>query len=759
MRLFFAATTALIMPVGLMAQQSAIVARTAAEAGPAHWPKQPEAPVGAPNILLIMTDDVGFGASSTFGGPIPTPTFDSLARAGLRYNQFNTTALCSPTRAALLTGRNPHNVGMGNVTNLPTGYDGYTTVIPKSAGTVAEILKQNGYSTAGFGKWHLTPEWEESIAGPFDRWPSGLGFEYFYGFHSGDANQWAPRLIENNREILRSETPGYILDQDLADRAIGWLQEHRNLAPDKPFLLYYASGTAHAPHHAPAEWIAKFKGKFDQGWDKLRSEIFARQQKMGVVPAGTRLTHRPDILPPWSSLSPDEKRLAARLMEAYAGALTYADHQIGRVIDSLRENGQLDNTLIVYIQGDNGASAEGGVDGELFEQTFINGYQDTLAYKLAHIDEIGGPKAYNHFPAGWAWAVNTPFQYYKQVASHLGGVRNGMVMSWPKRIKPDSEIRQQFHFVSDITPTILDAAGVAAPTTLNGVPQKSLDGISMAYTFDQPRAPSHRPTQVFEMVQNLGIYHDGWWAGTKPVKAPWDILKASNIDRDSREWELYRVSDDFSQARNRARSDPAKLAEMKQLFWMEAERNSILPLHDPSEGTENMPGRSARSTLIFHGRVLGVPRKVAPRTNGRSFTITADVSVPDNGAHGVIVTQGGRFGGYALYIKDGRLAFHYNAIGERQYDVKAVKLLPPGAHRIVADFRADTEQPRAGGELSLAVDGQRVASGRIDKTLVDYWFTEGMDIGEDTMTPVTDDYAIADSRFNGTVEQVEFNLK
>ena len=759
---FMLAGAALALPGAATAQQQTappVIGRTAAEAGPPHWPAMPQARAGAPNVLLIMTDDVGFAASSTFGGPIPTPTFHALAQNGLRYNAFNTAALCSPSRAALLTGRNPHNVNMGNVTNLPTGYDGYTTVIPRSAGTVAEILKDSGYNTAGFGKWHLTPEWEESAIGPFDRWPSGMGFEYFYGFLSGDANQFAPRLIENNRAILKPETPGYILDHDLADRAIGWLHQQHNLAPNKPFFLYYASGTAHAPHHAPAEWIAKFRGQFDGGWDKLREESFARQKRLGVIPADAKLSPRPPGLPAWSSLSSDERRVGARLMEAYAGALAFADHEIGRVIDTLRQSGELDNTLVVYIQGDNGASAEGGTGGELYEQTFVNGYQDTLAYKLAHLDEIGGPKAYNLYPAAWGWAMNTPFQFYKQVASHLGGVRNGMVMSWPARIKPDGKVRGQFHFISDIMPTILDAAGIEAPATIGGVKQQPLDGISMSYTFANPSEPSHRKTQVIEMVQNMGIYHDGWWAGTKPVKAPWDILKPMKIDTASRTWELYDLSHDYSQARDVAKANPAKLAEMQSLFWDEAARNHILPLHDPSEGIAGMPGSEDRRHFAYDGRVVGVPRKLAPRPNGRSFTITVNVTVPESGGNGVLVTQGGRFGGYALYLRGGKLAFHYNAIGDRQYDVRADQSLAAGAHRITADFHADAEQPHAGGTMVLSVDGAAVASDRIDKTLVDYWFTEGLDIGEDTMTPVTDDYTIAESRFNGTIGKVEFDLK
>ena len=760
------AGAASLTPTALMAQQAdpaspRPVAGPAAQLPPASWPSLPKARAGAPNVLVIMTDDVGFAASATFGGPIPTPTFDMLAKSGLRYNQYNNAALCSPTRAALLTGRNPHSVSMGHVTNLPTGFDGYNTVIPKTAATVATILKQNGYNTAGFGKWHLTPEWEETNAGPFDRWPSGMGFEYFYGFLAGDANQYAPRLIENNLMVLRAEDPAYHLDHDLADRAIGWLNDQQNLAPDKPFFMYIAPGTAHAPHSAPPEWLARFRGKFDEGWDKLREEIFLRQKREGVIPANTQLAStRPDTLPAWSSLSSDQKLVGARLMESYAAALAYADHELGRVIDTLRKNGEMDNTLIIYIQGDNGSSAEGGPDGEFYEQSFANGFTDDLRYRLAHIDEIGGPKAYNHFPAGWAWALDTPFQYYKQIASHLGGVRNGMVMSWPKRIKPDGAMRSQFHFASDIAPTILEAAGIEPPAVVDGVKQQPMDGMSMTYTFDNPSAPSKRTTQVFEMVQNLGIYHDGWWAGTKPAKAPWEIMKPSKIDNSKRTWELYNLNTDFSQARDLARSNPAKLAELQTLFWSEAERTRILPLHDPSEGQQGMPGGQARSHFVYNGRVVDIPRKMAPRTvSGRSFTITANVSVPASGVAGVIVAQGGRFGGYSLYVRDGKLAFHYNAIGARQYAIRSTQPLPAGDHVITADLRSDSPQLRSGATVVLSVDGTQVATGRVDTTLVDHWFTEGLDIGEDVMTPVTDDYGATGNRFTGEIGKVEFDLK
>lgn len=733
------------------------IGRTVAESGPTRWPRNPEAPAGAPNVLLIMTDDVGFGASSAFGGPIPTPTFDALAQRGLRYNQFNTTALCSPTRAALLTGRDPHHVGMGNVTNLPTGYDGYTSVIPKSAATVAEILKQNGYNTAMFGKSHLTPEWEMSAAGPYDRWPTGLGFEYFYGFLSADSSMWAPNLVENMTPVEPPhDDPDYHFDRDLADHAIGWINQQHALAPSKPFFAYYATGTAHTPHHAPKAWLERFRGKFDQGWDAMREETYVRQKRMGILPPGTQLTPRPASLPAWSSLSPDQKRLYARLMEAYAASLAYADSQIGRIIDDLRASGQLDNTLVMFIQGDNGGSGEGGLNGLLFEQSGINRYDEDFAYMLTRIDDIGTPALYNHYPAAWGWALNAPFQWTKQVASHFGGIRNGLVVSWPERIKARGELRPQFHYVTDIAPTILEAAGVTAPSSVNGTPQKPLDGLSMTYSFTQKTGPSHRHTQVFEMMENLGIYHDGWWAGTTPARSAWDVSKGVRTDLDARKWELYNIDKDYSQAKDLAKVDPRKLQQMQQLFWAEAARSDILPIHDFSEGAEGRPSLAAdRRSFTYYPGLTRVTENAAPPTIGRSFTIMADVTVAEAPANGVLVTQGGRYGGYALYVKDGRPVFHYNAIDPRQYRIAAETALPPGAHRIRAAFKADGPARGGPGTLTLFVDDRQVASGRIEHTLAGWVsHTEGFDVGEDRITPINGDYTIPTSKFSGVLNKL-----
>ena len=725
------------------------------------WPPMAAAPANAPNVLVMMTDDVGFGACSTFGGPIPTPVLDRLAAEGLRYTQFNTTAMCSPTRAALLTGRNPHNVNMGGIANRPTGFDGYTSVIPKSAGTLAEVLRRNGYATAMFGKSHLTPEWEMSHAGPFDRWPTGLGFDYFYGFLGYDTNMWAPTLVENTKFIEPPhDDADYHFDCDMADRTIGWIQQQRAVAPDKPFFAYYATGTAHSPHHAPQDWIDKFRGQFDDGWDVLREQTFARQKAQGVIPADAVLTPRPDGLPAWDTQSADQKRLGARLMEAYAAALSHADHQVGRVIDALETMGQLDNTLVIFIQGDNGGSAEGGLNGLLFEQSATNRFEEDYSYFLGRINDIGGPSLYNHYPAGWGWAMNTPFQYYKQVASHFGGMRNGMVMSWPKRIADKGGVRSQFHYVSDIMPTVLEAVGIPAPAMIDGLQQDRIDGISMLYTLNDPAAPSQRDTQVFESLENFGIYRDGWFASSRPVNYPWQSLSTRvETDPEGRTWELYDVATDFSQSHDLAASHPDKLAELQQLFWAEAADNNILPIHAPTRGREGRPSLGAgRKDFTYYRGLTRVSADSAPHTVGHSFAISADVVIPVSGGNGVLVSQGGRFGGYALYLQNGILKFHYNAIDPRHYRIAATVPLTPGQHALIAVFKSDQDIAGSGGMLKLSVDGNSVAEGRIEQTLRDFMNTEGFNVGSDTITPVTADYTIGGSVFDGELQQVKVTI-
>ncbi len=726
-----------------------------------RWPERPQAPAGAPNVLVFLTDDVGFGACSTFGGPVPTPALDRLAAEGLRFTQFNTAAVCSPTRASLLTGRNPHNVAMGSLANRSTGFDGYTSVIPKSAGTIAQVLQRNGYGTGMFGKSHLTPEWETSHVGPFDRWPTGLGFDYFYGFLGYDTNMWAPSLVENTTFIdpPRGDPPAHF-DALMADRTIHWIRQHRAIAPGRPYFGYYATGTAHSPHHAPPEWLGKFRGAFEHGWDAMREQTFARQRALGIVPPHATLTARADVLPAWDSLPLEERRTGARLMEAFAAALAHADHQVGRVLDAVREMGDAENTLVVFIQGDNGGSAEGGLQGLLFEQSYANGFDEDPGYVRERLDDVGGPAAYNHYPAGWGWAMNTPFQYYKQVASHFGGTRNGLVMSWPARIRDGGGVRTQFHFVSDVMPTILEAAGVTVPASIDGIAQDPLDGMSMLYVADNPDLPSRRTMQIFECLENFAIYEDGWIACTRPVDHPWQPLAMrKGSDPERRQWELYDVRSDWSQAEDLAARHPDRLAQMQGLFWKQAKMHSILPIHPPTQGREGCPTLGgSRRVFEYDTRLTRIAVDAAPHTPGCSFSIAADVVVGPAESSGVLVSQGGRFGGYVLFIRDGRPVFHYNAIDPCRFTVRAPASLDAGLHRIVAAFRADRPVPGTGGVVSLSVDGKEVARGRVERTLRSFMNSEGFNVGSDTITPVCEEYRLEDSTFDGELLKVVFTL-
>jgi len=726
------------------------------------FPKAAQAPQGAPNVLLIMTDDVGFGASSTFGGPIPTPTFDRLAKAGLRYNQFHTTALCSPTRAALLSGRNHHSAATGIIMELGTGFPGYNSLMPKSVGTFAEVLKQHGYNTAWYGKNHNVPDWHTSQAGPYDLWPTGLGFEYFYGFIGGDTNQWQPALVENIKPIEPPhEKKDYFFDVDMADHAIARLRMLHAVAPQKPWLTYYVPGTAHAPHHAPKDWIAKFKGRFDQGWDKVREETLERQKKLGVVPANTKLTARSEGLPAWDPLSADQKRLFARMMEVYAAALSHCDHQMGRILDAIDEMGDLDNTLVIYIQGDNGASAEGGMQGLLNEMTMFNAIPESLTEVLRRMDELGSDKTFNHYPAAWAHAMGTPFQWTKQISSHFGGTRNGLVISWPARIKDKGGIRTQFHHVIDIAPTILEAVGVPMPATLNGVAQKPIEGVSMMYTFDQPNAPSTHRTQYFEMFANRGIYSDGWVAATTPPIAPW-VSIAKPVDVDDYKWELYNVAEDFSQAVNLADKEPAKLRELQDLFWIEAARHNVLPIDNSRVerfDVTNRPSLNAgRAEFTYYPGMVRIPEGSAPDVKNKSFSLTAEIEVPPTGAQGLIATHGGRFAGWGLYLLGGKPVFHYNLAGVERYSVAGKEKLAPGKHSVKMAFRYDGGGPSKGGQATLSVDGKTVAESRFPRT-IGYRMSldETLDIGEDTGTPVSEEYQVPFA-FTGKIEKVTIDL-
>lgn len=742
-----------------------VIGRTAKDSKP-DFPKQVTAPQGAPNILLIMTDDTGFGASSTFGGPIPTPTFDKLAKNGLRYNQFHTTALCSPTRAALLTGRNHHSVGTGNISEFATGFPGYDSIIPKSAATVANILVDNGYNTSWFGKHHLIPDWLESFNGPFDQWAGGLGFEYFYGFLGGDTNQWHPALFEQNQAVLPPfNDPDYILITDLANRSIKWMRMQKVTQPDKPFFLYLAPGNSHSPHHVPKSWIAKFKGQFDQGWDKVREETLERQKKMRIVPANTELTPRPEGIVAWDTLSADQKRLFARMMEVYAANVAQCDYELGRVIDALEQLGQLDNTLIIFIEGDNGASAEGTMQGTSNEVATAYMGPEPLPFLLSLIDEWGSDKTYPHYPVGWAHAMDSPLKWTKQVASHFGGTRNGLVISWPKRIKDTGQIRSQFHHVIDIAPTILEAVGVPAPDVYNGTKQRPMEGVSMIYTFNDAKAPSRHTTQYFEITANRAIYHDGWIASTTPLRAPW-VTSGAAPDPLSFPWELYHITEDFSQAHDLAKEQPEKLKELQALFWEEAKKYNVLPL-DSSFGERADPSSRpsvtrGRTDFTYYPGMIRITEGSAPDIKNKSFTITADVEIPEKGAEGVLVTQGGRFGGWGLVLLDGAPVFTYRASNQPQYiyRIASTEKLAPGAHTITFDFKYDGGGIGKGGNGSLQVDGKEVATGRIAHTVpIRFSLDESFDVGMDTGTAILDEYeARMPYAFTGTLKNVKIHL-
>ncbi|MCW5314235.1 sulfatase-like hydrolase/transferase [Nostoc sp. KVJ3] len=725
------------------------------------FPQVNAAPAAAPNVLLILLDDVGFGQASTFGGPVETPNLTRLAERGLRYNQFHTTALCSPTRAALLTGRNHHSVNTGVVSELATGYPGYTTILPKSAATVAEVLRQNGYNTAAFGKWHNTPDYETSAAGPFDRWPTGLGFEYFYGFLGGDTNQWSPALVENTKRIEKpANNPDYHLTPDLVDHAIAWIRSQQSIAPDKPFFTYFATGATHAPHHAPKAWIDKYQGKFAQGWDKLREETFARQKQLGVIPENALLTPRPKELPAWDSLSAEEQKLYAHMAEVFAGFLGHTDHEVGRLIDAIAQLGELDNTLVIYIAGDNGASAEGGLTGSVNELKVFNGVPENFQELLAAYNDLGSPKTFNHFPAAWAWAVNTPFQWTKQIASHFGGTRNPLVISWGDQIKDQGGLRSQFHHVIDVAPTILEAAGITTPTKVNGVKQQAIEGTSLVYTFDNPESPSHRKTQYFEMLGNRAIYDEGWVAAARHRRLPWQGTVAANFDQDP--WELYNIEEDFSEANNLAEQNPDKLEKLQKLFLSEARKHQVLPLDDrlfQRFDVNNRPSLAAGRTTFTYYPGVSIPEGSAPNLKNRSFSIKADVDIPESGAEGILLTQGGRFAGWSFFIEDGKPTYAYNLANTARYIIQSSEKLPAGKSAVRFDFEYDGGGVGAGGIGKLLINDKQVAEGRIEKTIAyRLALDETFDVGRDTGTPVVESYQVPFA-FTGSLKQVSLEVK
>jgi arylsulfatase A-like enzyme len=731
---------------------------------PTDYPKMKmslqSSPRGAPNVVVVLLDDVGFAAASTFGGPIDTPSLQQLANEGLRYNRFHTTAICSPTRAALLTGRNPHAVGVGAVLNTPSAYPGYTGLLPKSAATIAEILRQNGYGTAAFGKWHLAPEWESSPAGPYDHWPVRQGFDHFYGFLPAEVDQFAPTVVQDQTFITRPRRAGYHLTEDLADQAIAWMQRHRSATPDRPFFAYFAPGAAHAPLQAPKAWIERYKGRFAQGWDRLREESFARQKSLGVIPADAVLTPRPEALPAWDSLTRDQRKLAERYMETYAGFLAHTDAQVGRLRSAIEKMGELDNTLFIYIVGDNGSSGEAGPMGSIRYMSSIQGVPETTADMLAHFDDIGGPKVHAHYNAGWAWALNAPFPWMKQIASHLGGIRNPLVISWPSRIKDRGGLRDQFAFVADLAPTILAAAGVEAPATVNGVAQQPIDGLSLLSTFDDAKAPSPRRTQYFNVYGNRAIYHDGWLASAFRGRAPWDVRKPISRSVLEDRWELFNLANDFSQSRDLAKEQPAKLAELQALFWHEAGRNQVLPLIDNAQ-TAGLPvlfGGRKRVTLYAGSR--GIPEMQSPPVVVSSHTLTARIDLPRKSRGGAVVAYGGIAGGWALHVDTNRRpVYSYNFVDAQTFRMVGDQPLPVGESKITLDL--DYDKPMSGGPATaiMKVNGRETGRMRIERT-VPFLFSihETLDVGIDLGGPVTDGYT-AETEFDGQIRDVVIDMR
>lgn len=717
-----------------------VVGRTVEDSSTPCWPRLRTPPQGAPNVLLIMTDDVGFGASSTFGGPIPTPVLDALAERGLRYSQFHTTGICSPTRASLMTGRNHNRVEMGGVIERSTAYEGYTSIMPRSAGALPRILRDAGYRTYALGKWHLTPSWESGPTGPFDRWPTGVGFEHFFGFLPGDTNQWAPALYDGVTPVEHARE-NTLLDTALADRAISWIRDGEAASPHRPFFMYLSLGTAHSPHHAPGDWIARFRGRFDAGWDAMRDATLQRQIALGVVPANTRLSARPREIPAWGSLTGRQRRVFARQMETYAAALAFADHEIGRVIAELEARGQLDNTLVIFIQGDNGASAEGGLNGGTNENIALNGLDEPVSAMERRLEDWGGPRTAPHFSFGWAHALNAPYPWVKQLSSHLGATRNGLVMSWPARI-PRGQVRAQFHHVIDIMPTVLALTGVTAPEAIDGVAQMSIDGLSMAYSFDDANAPSRRRTQMFRVWDNIAIYHDGWMAATTPHVFPWDLMSTAPARINGRAWELYDLNNDPSQSRNIARRFPDRLRRLQDLFWAEAASNNALPIHR-NEGVAGRPSwLGARTRFEYQDGMVRLPSASAPNTINRSFQIAATINVPTDDAGGVIVTHGGRFGGYALYVEQGRIKFSYNYAGMDETTLDGGPVAQGANRQIELRFDYAGGGLGRGGDLTLVVDGAVTGRARLERTMPRFYsLDETFDVGSDTGTPVTETYA------------------
>jgi arylsulfatase A-like enzyme len=722
-------------------------------------------PAGAPNVLVIMLDDAGFGSSSAFGGPCSTPTFERLAEQGLKFNRFHTTALCSPSRQALLTGRNHHAVGMGAITDVATSAPGYNSIRPDTAAPLAETMKLNGYSTAQLGKCHEVPVWETSPMGPFDRWPTGSGFEYFYGFVAPETNQYSPALYDGVAPVEPPKTPeqGYHLTEDLADKAITWVGQQKSLMPDKPFFMYFAPGATHAPHHAPKEFIDKYKGRFDAGWDAIRNETIARQKELGVIPADAELTARPEEISAWDDVPEVLKPVLARQMEVYAGFMDHTDHHIGRLIESLEDLGILDDTLIYVMVGDNGASAEGTPNGTFNEMISLNGAAaaESPEFMAERIEGFGTPAAYNHYAVGWAHAMDAPYQWTKQVASHFGGTRNGTIVHWPGGFEARGEVRNQFHHIIDVAATVLDAAGLPEPMFVNGIQQMPLHGVSMAYCFDDANAPEARETQYFEMLCNRGIYHKGWTAVTRH-SVPWDFgEKLPAFDDDV--WELYDTNTDWTQAHDVAAEQPEKLAELQRLFLIEAVKYNVLPLDDRriERFNSDLAGRPVLVTgnsQILYGGMGRLSENSVLNLKNKSHAVTAEIVVPEGGGQGVLVAQGGAFAGWSLYLHEGRPKYCHNLAGLARLYVEAETAVEAGEHQVRMEFAYAGGGLGKGGTVTLFVDGEKVGEGPIAATVpMLYSGDETCDVGYDSGTPVSDDYTSQDGEFNGSVKWVQLD--
>ena len=721
-----------------------------------------KAPGKAPNVVIVLIDDQGFGVSSAFGGPVNEPTVEKLASNGLKYNRFHTTALCSPTRVSLLTGRNHHLNNAGAIMELATGFPGNTGARPNSIAPLAEMLRLNGYSTAAFGKYHETAPWEVSVSGPFDRWPTRSGFDKFYGFIGGETNQWAPAVYDGTIRIETPNDPNYHFTTDMTNQAINWVSAQQSLTPDKPFYIYFATGATHAPHHAPKEYIEKYKGKFDQGWDKLREETFARQKAQGVIPQDAQLTARPKEIPAWDDQTPQQKKLFAKQMETFAGFAEHTDAEVGRLVQALEEIGELDNTLFLYVVGDNGCSAEGGPEGAYNEMMALNGIIGNVDQMMGHIDDWGSPNTFPHFAIGWAHAGNTPFQWTKQIASHFGGTRNGMVVHWPEGIKAKGEIRSQFTHATDIAPTVMEAAGLPFPKSVNGTEQTPFSGVSFVFSFDEAKAADRHTTQYFEMFGNRGIYDNGWVACTRH-SIPW--LLVSNPPLKDDVWELYNVDEDFSQANNLAASNPEKLKELQQIFNREATKNHVFPIDDRRSERFNaeIAGRpdlmGSRTSLTVYEGMVGISENAFINVKNKNYTITSDVELKDGNANGVIISQAGRFGGWVLYMKGGKVKHEYNFFGVEHTNIASLKPLSAGKHEIKYEFIADAPKPGTGGKCILYVDGAKVAEGQIPKTQPFVFSAdEGVDVGVDNETNVSNDYKMHENKFTGKIKKVTVDI-